>query len=152
MTTKSKKTIYPTLAENQETFSTFDTARILNLKRERLRQWANWGFIPGGMKVAFGKGYKIVWSRFQLYSISLFQKLVDAGLNRKTAATCVEAVDWQEVVSFGQKYLLFAYSTITDEKRIILVKKREALAKMGDEEILVFVNLEQIRRAVDSRI
>ena len=84
-----KKTIYPTLLAGQETFSTFDTARILRLKRERLRQWAKWHFIPEGVRVAWGEGYKTVWSKTQIYTIALFKRLVDAGLNRKTAAKCI---------------------------------------------------------------
>ena len=147
-----KKTIYPKLLPGQETFSTFDTARILNLNRERLRQWAIWNFIPHGTKVAWGKGYKVVWSRYQLYTISLFQKLMDAGLSRKGGAACIEAVHWDEVKDSDYKYFVLSYSISTKEHKPIFVKKRESLKNLGDEEIAVFINLEEIMRDIDSRV
>lgn len=145
------KTIYPKLAGGQKTFSTSETARILRLKRERLRQWGVGNFIPSGVRVAWGEGYRTVWSRTQIYTIALFQRLVDAGLNRKTAAACSESVDWVDVTSQNIKYLLYVYHVPSQTKRVAFVEKPETLVKLKDEGVTIFINLEEITRDIDLR-
>ena len=82
-----KKAIYSTLAPGEKAFSTFDVSRILNINRERLRQWAKLGFIVEGGRVVYKAGYKTVWGVSGLYGILAFKRLVDAGVRRSEAAS-----------------------------------------------------------------
>lgn len=66
-------------------FSTFDIGKILNIPRERLKDWMNNGFVKPAIK-AQGKGTKAIFNTENLYEIALFQKMITLGFNRKNAA------------------------------------------------------------------
>lgn len=69
-------------------FSSFEVMRMLDVKRERLREWMNQGFtVP--MLSARGAGTKAVFSIMDVYKIAVFKRLVESGINRKRAAEWV---------------------------------------------------------------
>jgi hypothetical protein len=81
----------PTNAEitMEKEFSTFDIMKLLVIKRERLREWMNQGFITPTIP-ADGIGSKAIFSILDIYKIAVFKILVDAGMNRRKASTWVK--------------------------------------------------------------
>jgi len=73
-----------------KSFSTFDVEKILNIKRTRLQEWINRGFIKPSQASA-GQGTKALFTREDLYGIQLFSELLKFGLNRDVAT---RIVDW----------------------------------------------------------
>jgi DNA-binding transcriptional MerR regulator len=73
-----------------EFFSTFDVEKLLGIKRTRLQEWIDRGFIKPS-QASDGKGTKALFSRSDLYGIRLFVALLDLGFNRGAAA---EIIDW----------------------------------------------------------
>ena len=73
----------------EQTFSTFDVLKILDIKRERLREWMNRGFIIPTVP-AEGLGSKAVFSVVDIYKIAVFKKLVESGVRRSRAAVWVD--------------------------------------------------------------
>ena len=73
-----------------KSFSTFDVEKILNIKRTRLQEWMNRGFIKPSQASA-GQGTKALFTREDLYGIQLFSELLKFGLNRDVAT---KIVDW----------------------------------------------------------
>ena len=71
-------------------FTTFDVEKILNIKRTRLQEWMNRGFIKPSQASA-GQGTKALFTREDLYGIQLFSELLKFGLNRYVAT---RIVDW----------------------------------------------------------
>jgi hypothetical protein len=69
-------------------FSTFDIQKILNVERERMREWMNRGFIIPTAP-AEGQGTKAVFTIFDIYKIAVFKKLVEAGISRRIASSMV---------------------------------------------------------------
>ena len=67
-----------------ETFTTFDIERILNIKRLRLQEWIEKGFIKPDTPAA-GKGTKALFTREQLYHLKMATWLISSGLPRSRA-------------------------------------------------------------------
>jgi len=150
--TSKKKTIYPELVPGQEVFSTFDVSRIVDLSRERLREWIKFRFIPGGGRVAWKGSYKRVWGRTALYSILMFKRLVDSGMRRKEAARFVEIVDWRDVKVRQRRYLLVAYNSASQERDFFFAGEKDSMEDIKKMEILGFINLQMIINYIDSKI
>ena len=70
----------------RDKFSTLDIVKVLEIPRERLRSWMKEGFVQPTVP-AQGQGTKAVFSRYDIYSISLFDNLLDAGFRREVAAS-----------------------------------------------------------------
>jgi hypothetical protein len=70
----------------RDDFSTLDIVKVLEIPRERLRSWMKEGFIRPTTP-ARGQGTKAVFSRKDIYGISLFDNLLDAGFRREVAAS-----------------------------------------------------------------
>jgi len=77
-----------------EEFSTLDVCKILNLKRERLRDWMNRGFIEPGTYLEQPKTAAdiAVFHREELFRTYLFKVLLEVGYTRKYAAESVKRV------------------------------------------------------------
>ena len=75
------------ISQTQE-FSTFDVLKILEIERERLREWMNRGFIIPTVS-AEGQGTKAVFTILDIYKIAVFKKLLEAGINRKKASDLI---------------------------------------------------------------
>jgi len=150
---KINKIRYPKLLPRQQTFSTFDVLKVLDLKRERLRQWMNHKFIPTGSRVEWGSGSKVVFTKSDLYRTLLFKKLVDAGLNRAVASRYMNHVDWSEVGADGYKFLfVIKYGKSMDDERFVYLRKEESLRHLKDEEQGLFINLAKIVEEIEIKV
>ena len=69
-------------------FTTFDVDRILEIKRTRLQEWINHGFIIPSQQTP-SKGVKALFSREDLYGIKLFEELLKRGHSRERASIMV---------------------------------------------------------------
>jgi hypothetical protein len=72
-------------------FLAADIERILEVKRNRLQQWLERGYIIPSIQVASGHGTRNVWSRNDLYTIALFKKITESGLSRKLVSDFLSA-------------------------------------------------------------
>jgi hypothetical protein len=66
-------------------FSTLDIGKALKIPRERLREWIDRGFVLPSVS-ASGQGTKAIFTLRDVYSIALFECLIDYGFNRATAS------------------------------------------------------------------
>jgi hypothetical protein len=73
--------------DNDEFSKTFTTSNItkLGIKRERLKDWMERGFIEPSIQKAEGQGTKNLFSIFDLYTIMLFNTLIEYGFSRQDA-------------------------------------------------------------------
>jgi len=93
-------------------FRTADVVRLLGVKRLRLHQWIERGFITPAVR-GFGSGYPNQYSPRDLYRIAVFAALVDYGIARKAAARLVKKIDFQ---SFdGLLTIKFNFETVFKE-------------------------------------
>ena len=73
-------------------FSTFDIVKILEIPRERLKDWMNNGFVKPTTP-AQGRGSRAVFMREDVYIIALFKNMISWGLKREVAARIIRDGD-----------------------------------------------------------
>jgi len=66
-------------------FTTFEIEKRLGIQRNLLAQWLMRGYIVPSVSRATGLGTKNLFSRNDLYKISLFKMLVETGIRRDEA-------------------------------------------------------------------
>ena len=71
---------------SEQTYTTFDIQKKLNIKIDRLKDWMNRGFIEPSVQKATGQGSKNLFSLYDLYLLMLFKYLIERGFSRKDAA------------------------------------------------------------------
>jgi hypothetical protein len=114
------------LGIEKEVFTTFDIRENLGIKIDRLKDWMNRGFISPSIQKATGQGTKNLFSRWDLYSIKLFQYLIDRGFSRKDAAEsikdfiCLEWPIFNEALGTDHPYVGFV-RTIDDKGKSKIV-------------------------------
>ena len=74
-------------------FSLPEICRILDLKRDRIQQWLDRGYISPSIKKASGQGTRNIFSREDLYVIAVFKDLTQGGWLRDAAAALIKAID-----------------------------------------------------------
>jgi hypothetical protein len=90
-------------------FKSPDVQRILNIKKERIRQWLKLGYIKPSIKASTGPGTDNIFSGMDLLNISLFKKLTDFGLNRWISSQYILKMKigkWNKIIYGEAKYLL----------------------------------------------
>lgn len=142
---------YQKVMNGEQVFSTFDVLRILDLKRGRLTQWIKGNFIPKGIQLRWGHGFKTVFRLYDLYGIALFKQFVDSGLGRKVSSRYVKFVDWEDVIT--SKYKLLFIPKFEGSKIVpVLSSEEKVLLHLEDFSFGVFMNLEKIISTVNSSI
>jgi hypothetical protein len=88
-------------------YSTFDIAKILEVKRSSLQQWMDHGFISPSIIKAEGRGTKSIFSIEDLYKIEIFRALYSSGLSQKYASQISQKIvfDWVIPGKFGLAYI-----------------------------------------------
>jgi len=71
---------------DSEYFSTFEAIKIIGIKRERLKDWLERGFLKPTRLEEIGPGLKAYFDRWGLYMIRLFHYLVEHGISRREAS------------------------------------------------------------------
>jgi hypothetical protein len=89
-----------------EFFSSFEVLTILDMPRERLKDWIARNYIKP-YKPAQGKGYPAVFTRLNLYQIAIFKKLVEMGLSRDKAAEIVNQLEDQDPKAESLGFLVY---------------------------------------------
>ncbi len=89
-------------------FTTTDIAAALKIPRERHKDWMIERFDVGPTVKARGAGTKAVYTIQDLYAISLFQNLLDAGFKRKEANEIVGI--YKKRQNQKSDYLLIRYT------------------------------------------
>ena len=74
-------------------FSTVDVCKIFDIKRGRLKNWTEQGFITAKVQIPDKRGKVSYFTRDQLYTIHMFRSLVNVGISRSYASTWSKAFD-----------------------------------------------------------
>ena len=87
-----QKAFYDRLLPGREVFGSFEAADILKIRRSIINNDMKQGYLPAGTKVEWGKTIRTVFSRQELYWISLFYQLNAIGLTKRNAEQIVTAI------------------------------------------------------------
>jgi len=87
-----QKTFYDPSLGGREHFGSFETADILGVKRSLINNDMKKGYIPYGAKVEWGRTVRTLFSRRDMYLLSLFYELHSAGLSKRNAFRIVQSI------------------------------------------------------------
>jgi hypothetical protein len=140
-------------------FSTFDVLKILDIKRERLREWVNQGFIKPTVS-AEGQGTKAVFKILDIYKIAVFKKLVEAGINRKKAA---DLINTNPIINSLEEVRNMNFILVLDEENggawtsyfepnLPAFKKEKDISEDSNWNIGILINFKKLRAEIQSSI
>ncbi len=129
----------------EKQYSTLDIVRILDIPRERLREWLNRGFIRPSIQEAKGPGTKALFSHEDLHRILLFKQLLENGLSRELASSAVDKLSPEDIdrgefaaLGFGGKGSLQRFDPGINEEELKGLAG-EVRSEMGAEDIVRLV-------------
>lgn len=146
-----QKTFYNRLLPGQEVFGSFEAADILMVNRSIINNDMKQGYLPAGTKVEWGKTVRTVFSRQELYWISLFYRLHAIGLTKRHAAEIVTSI-----CSRPHDYILLKSSPDHGETPAALHFKNylsvQALDEIKKNGATIIINYKKIRLDLDENI
>ena len=87
-----QKAVYDSSQIDQESFGSFETADILGIKRSMINNDMKQGYLPYGTKNKRGRSVRTLFSRRDLYLVSLFYELHSTGLSKRQAFDVVQTI------------------------------------------------------------
>lgn len=130
---------------------------LLDVKRERLREWMNQGFVRPTI-AADGPGTKAIFTLVDLYQIAVFKKLVESGMNRRKAFAWVGSNKWLSTPEKADQleYLMFLDGNGANRCVSYLTpppwKIEEDLNENENWDIGFIINFKRIRQALKMRL
>jgi hypothetical protein len=145
-----QKAFYDRLLPGKEVFGSFEAADILKVKRSILNNDMKQGYLPAGTRVEWGKTVRTVFSRQELYWVSLFYQLNAIGLTKRHAHQIVRSISAEP-----HDYILLKAPPIHGETTTAVHFKNylsvQALDEINKTGATIIINYKKIREALDSR-
>jgi hypothetical protein len=146
-----QRAFYNRLLPGQEVFGSFEAADILQVKRSVINNDMKQGYLPAGTKVEWGKTLRTVFSRQEMYWISLFYQLNTIGLTKRHADGIVKSL-----CSEPHDYILLKFSAGPGKaaaaihfKNYLSVQALDEIKKTG---ATIIINYKKIRQDLDDNI
>ena len=146
-----QKAFYNRLLPGQEVFGSFEAADILKVKRSVINNDMKQGYLPAGTKVKWGKTVRTVFSRQEIYWMSLFYQLNTIGLTKRHANEIVKSI-----CSEPHDFILLKSSADRGEnvaainfKNYLSVQALDEIKKTG---AIIIINYKKIRQDLDENI
>jgi hypothetical protein len=135
----------------QEYFGSFETADLLGVKRSRINNDMKQGYLPHGKKVKWGRTVRTLFSRRDLYLLSLFYELHSTGLSRRHAFKIVQNID-----NAPHDYIILKTPKKPDDpadrlhfKNYLSVQALDEIKKNG---ATLIINYKKIKQDIDDRL
>jgi hypothetical protein len=139
-------------------FTTPQVLKIFDIKKpERFRQWLKLNYIKPHFK-ASGSGTLNYFTKYNLYTIGLFKKLIDLGLNRWISMKFAHEFndrDWHDIhYDVPVPTYMFAYGKVdrTRSWEDVMKVRYTTNVKLQDVEAAIVVNLSEIKKNIDKKI
>ena len=146
-----QKIFYNRLLPGREVFGSFETADILKVNRSIINNDMKQGYLPAGTKIEWGKTTRTVFSRMELYWISLFYQLHAIGLTKRHADEIVSSICGRP-----HDYILLGSTPDHGEEAPALHFKNylsvQVLDELNKARATIVVNYKKIRQDLDERI
>jgi len=159
MKNKDAETVEGKLLNGMLVFTRPQILKIFDIKKpERFRQWLKLNYIKPHFE-ASGSGTLNYFTKYNLYTIGLFKKLIDLGLNRWVSMKLsheFDDMDWHEInydVPNRPTYM-FAYGKVDRAKNWedVMKVRYTTNVKLQDVEAAIVVNLSEIKKSIDKKI
>ena len=134
---------------------------ITEVKRPRLQQWMDLGYIKPSVESATGHGSRNQWSREDLYKIAIFKKIAESGLSRKVAADLIKSISIGDHIVKPGFCLWYVRNRGESRIALTLASSRDHTLQDMLEEVgfdhpsfddCYIVNIDRIVSAIDKKI
>lgn len=146
-----QKSAYDSSQIGQENFGSFKTADILGVKRSMINNDMKQGYLPHGTKIKRGRSVRTLFSRSDIYLLSLFYELHSTGLSKHQAFKIV-----QSIANEPHDYIILKTPGRSDGpadrlhfKDYLSVQVLDEINKNG---ATLIVNYKKIKQDVDNRL
>lgn len=135
------------------TYTKVQIENLIGIKKTRLQEWIDRGYIQPSIQKASGKGIVNIFSRNDIYQVYLFSKLLERGLTRLEAASQAR-INFKNVGPEKAKYK-FCYFLSGKTNDDSIEKSEGGLAKeppivdMDSYRFMFIINLCTIKDEVD---
>jgi hypothetical protein len=134
-----------------QSYTATEAAEKLGIKIERFRDWITKDLIvPSIQKTGKIKGKKNLFSRYDLYRIHLFNKLLEFGIKRSRAGK-LSSIKFEDLDSEGYLYSVDIVRCKGELLEISgkLINDLSEIKFNRDDGFLVVINLEKMKNIVD---
>lgn len=141
-------------------FHASDITKIAGVKRTRLQQWLERGYIVPSIRVAEGSGDRNIYSYVDLYNIAIFKKVSEMGFSRKVVADMLSkgaiGQDWTYDELSKRPFYIYirwgdkSHSALIDSKKIYFDYVLEQLG-WDDMDDCYLINFQKIKKSVDEK-
>jgi DNA-binding transcriptional MerR regulator len=135
-----------------QSYTATEAAEKLGIKIERFRDWITKDLIvPSIQKTGKIKGKKNLFSRYDLYRIHLFNKLLEFGIKRSRAGK-LSSIKFEDLDSEGYLYSVDIVRCKGELLEISgkLINDLSEIKFNRDDGFLVVINLAEMKNAVDN--
>lgn len=139
-------------------FTSPQVRKVFGIKKERLRQWIKRGYIQPSVRPSSGPGTDNIFSYSDIFSISLFKKMIDLGLNRWIASQWLPKLrekDWKAVRKGKVKYIIIR-GDIDREKEwnesMKLFTVKELPRDLDSDDFILVMNLNKLMKNAEMEI
>ena len=151
-------------------FKAADVVKITGVKRTRLQQWLERGYIHPSIQVASGHGTRNIYNKIDLYNIAIFKKITESGFSRELASKFIsmgvitaEQVDKHDTGAAMALFILFMrrddevksrlmYYDKEDEVGVLDIRHLMGELKMEAFDDIYIINFPLIKDQIDQRI
>jgi DNA-binding transcriptional MerR regulator len=133
------------MAYRNEKYTAANVLKITGVKRQRLHDWIDRGFLSPSIQRAEGAGTKNIFNRYDLYRIAIFKKLVEEGFPRARITMYIESVNEmiasaQEIIWNETAFFIWGHGQNKVHQDIILIYE---LDKRADKSFPIRFYLQQ---------
>ena len=142
-------------------FTASQITQITGVKRTRLQQWLEKGYLSPSIQQASGHGTRNIYSIVDVYSIAIFKKIIESGLSRKVVADMLEKSfidfaadeagvnDIEHIVYIRKGDHTEALAICVPEIKLDLLSTNNLMKNYDDAYI---INFRKIKQETDKRI
>jgi DNA-binding transcriptional MerR regulator len=136
-------------------YTATEIAENLGIRIERLRDWINRGLVVPSIQKASGRGIKNLFSKYDLYRIYLFEKLLDYGINR-TRAQKLSRIKFEDLdvkkYSYSVEIMRDRRTGELHEISGKLINDPSEIKFKRNDAFLFVINLAEMKGAVDKML
>lgn len=137
-------------------FSTLDIVKLLNIPRERLREWIDRHYVRPSIKEAEGHGRKALFSLADLYRIEIFNRLTNVGLHRVVGVALTNYLEEEVLLRDDIYHYSFSRAKRKEKGRgfgvVGEVSGQYSSKELAEDDLHIIISLKRVREMVNAAV
>ena len=137
-------------------FSTLDIVKLLNIPRERLREWIDRRYIRPSIKEAEGHGRKALFSLADLYRIEIFNRLTNVGLHRVVGLALTNFLKEEILLRDDIYHYVFARPKNKERGKVFEImysdSPKSSRKELAGDDLHIIISIKRVREMVNAAV